>query len=496
MPKGFSNFKAFGTGFLGSINEDTEIQKRENYNLDYMKKQELMKLDISAEQEAQKEKYDTYKRNADFSQARDLIGQATNSATSQANQQPDQSQIIQAAQAEAPAQPNPQAQGGLNSPQGGNVPLSGGSLGQPSPQGPQNAPQMGQGAANNPAQPVTPMQGPSNAPVQDNAASSVANNKDDLVNATMTAFSKNYKAGEPIPMQVMAAKDILLKREKEGLDIQKEKDELADKNVDINSMGEDYKTHVQAMKNIGLVGKDTTHLHKLDAREEMARDKLTTDAMTMYQASQQATTSYNSLLHLSDSVITGPSDKLQAEVSAAVDKLFNDGKYSDAVNNWYIANKDTIQLANANARSLGNRLGYQSLVFEKNGVPSTGMPPEAMKQLLVQGLSTSRAVANQTKAIVSGPGQLSATQRQQMALKYAESNPSILSDGQTPNPEFKDFDTWIKEKASGKTTSSGVTAESVRNSYTKPQDTTGEDPNIAAIKQGLPPGAKVTKINK
>ncbi len=251
MARGFSNFKSFSGGFIGSLNEDAEISKKSQYAKDMMYQQEALKYKFAQENEALQEKKDQYVRNADMSQARDILGAMTTKATTptgqgsvinadmQTQQPQDTSQTVQAAQAPVAPQASPAVDTTQQS-----SPQEAPQSAQPVNFQPQQAPQAQPQVQNTPPQASQPVQQQQNVNPAPDIASQVAypqEHADDpqaaLNEATMTAFAKNYKHGEPIPLQVMAArdeaKDVLLGRQKVQGELAAQKASLADKEPSI-----------------------------------------------------------------------------------------------------------------------------------------------------------------------------------------------------------------------------------------------------------------------
>lgn len=500
---GFSNFASFGTGLLNGIQSASANKQAQQTKVDDDYRQAALKVSVENEIENNKQ---AAAQKAMYQQMQLLKAgntASTNDATAQAQvpnvsstptpvpasqqvtgaqMQPPMDQTIDNSQSSpapgpsqtttpastASAQPQQMAPsaGGMNSPQGSPVPLQ-----QPQMQSPQQQP----------LQQATP----TNIPAPDTGDGWVGSQE--RMTAAM-AYSQQHKLtgaavlGAYVAVDEKHRKDLAetnkanYDSEKTKLETTKLQNEISDKTVKIDDLGEQDQDHTKMMKNLGILGKNASVLHKPDSRAEASRDTAIYKAYDSYNAANAAITSYNSLLGLGDDVITGPMSELQAKVNAAIDKTVADGTYSSKVTNTYVAMKDSAQLANSTAKALGgmSRIGIGVLQFEKSANPSPEMPPEAMKTLVFQGLASSRYLANMSKAVISGPTQLEAADRMKVANSYAESNPPLMTDGATPNPEFKSFDEWRAEIASGKT-SKRLNADQVRGAAIQGQQAPTQD---------------------
>lgn len=241
-----------------------------------------------------------------------------------------------------------------------------------------------------------------------------------------------------------------------ALDQQREKNNP----IDEASLGDQDVEHIKAAKNLGII-KDTSSIKPLTPREQAIQDAFFIKVNDARIGAVQGINTVNSVLGITTD--TGPYSSNIAKAKAVVDSM-TDQQISDTVKNIYVLDKDNIQLTNATMKQLGNvRPGIGIANLEKAGNPSSDMPPEARKEVALQVYANYLQNINHLDALASGPEGLSVLQRTKFAQEHDDSNPTILGDGKTLNPNVLSFKEWRTEVANG-TFKKGVSGQDIRKS--------------------------------
>lgn len=263
--------------------------------------------------------------------------------------------------------------------------------------------------------------------------------------------------------------------------------------------------HINAAANLGLARKDQP-LRPLSKQEDVKSNNLVEDAQKTRAAAAAGMSSVLSMANVTQDMVTGPLAEADAKLHTYLSALTGeelDKKYAA----WYESQKNSIQITNAQMRSIGaTRPGIQLALLEKEGSPSANLPPEAKVKVMTEFFNNYRELYNHSDAIQSGPsGYTSRTDRLAFANAYAEANPAQLPNGDI-NPDFKTFKEWQKDVAEGNTSAKGPSRTDIMQTGAKQLTTakkdveaggTGKvsDPNVEKLKATLPEGATIERLD-
>lgn len=229
---------------------------------------------------------------------------------------------------------------------------------------------------------------------------------------------------------------------------------------DVGQMAPADKQYMDVQKNLGL--SNATSLQPLRPAEQTRVAGLMKDSSALKTNATAGINSMNSLLSsMGVDNAYGPLAGTEAKLKTAWANMSNT-QVSSAVDNWWVQNKNTIQAANANLRAMpGGRLGVGFLNKEIQGVPSAEMSPNAEKEMILQYLSNYTQGANYADALMDGPENANVAMRTSHANAYMEHNPAMGTDGKTANPNYQQYNDWMRNVAGGQA-SKGPTATQVR----------------------------------
>lgn len=406
-------------------------------------------------------------------------------------------------------------QGGLNSPQGGPVPIQGNA---PPPPDKEDVP---------PTAPAAQVAGQSDA----EHAMQTQDPYDIMANKLATgngSFGQNthdmYMNAHALypnlsPEQIAAGVDNHRKGEWDTKEFSKNMTQLnatavkeAKNTVDMSQWGSEDKASIGAMQREGVIG-STEQIKPLNAGQVKDNDQLVQQAYNMKNAATQGIGTFSRIIQDTSKINPGPGADTAAYVKSAWAQMTGSQR-SEALTTFFEGQKETVNALNAQINTMrqqGGRfvVGANVLKLEERGIPDiTKMSPEASLSLAQGYINNYKQMIGQADAVIGTPEQISPVKRIQFANKYAESNPTFTGDGQTPNANWQEFKEWrdngVKEgSVSGASNRAQATQDAAGALSNAKQGGTGtvptpdKDPNIAAI-QSLPQfkGATVTKINK
>lgn len=129
---------------------------------------------------------------------------------------------------------------------------------------------------------------------------------------------------------------------------------------------------------------------------------------------------------------------------------------SEALSTYFESQKEVVTALNSQINILragGGRfvIGAKVMQMEKESLPDISrMTPAASLAVMQSYVNNYRQIIGQADAIMAGDGEvISPSKRIQIADKYVESNPTTISDGITPNENFKEYLDYRRMKMDG-----------------------------------------------
>ena len=282
--------------------------------------------------------------------------------------------------------------------------------------------------------------------------------------------------------------------------------------IDTSQWGSQDQAAYSAMQREGLIG-PAEKIKPLTTGQKKDNDTLVQQALNMKSAATQGIGTFQRIIQDTSKINPGPGSDVAAYIKSTWGQMTGTQR-SQALNTFFEGQKETVNALNAQLNTMrqqGGRfvVGANVLEMEKKGIPDISkMPPEASLSLAQGYINNYKQIIGQADAIIKTPEEISPIKRVQFANAYAESNPTFGPDAQTPNPNWKEFADWRDGGTTSATTGTSNRAQATQDASSAlanakqggpgtvaPQQH-DNDPNIAAIQQGLPAGAKVTRIKK